>query len=190
MNTNAGNPYDSPGTLAPHWGWVALRGVAAIVFGVLALVLPGIALGALVLMWGAYALVDGALALVSAFLLRDEGKARWPLVIVGLLGVAAGVLTFVWPGLTAFALLIIIAAWALLIGVFQIIAAIRFRKQMEREWLLALSGLVSVVFGVLMILSPGAGALALVWIIAVYAIVFGILMLMFGFRLRRERSPG
>jgi uncharacterized membrane protein HdeD (DUF308 family) len=188
MSTNAGNSLPSHHSLSPHWGWIALRGVAAIVFGVLALILPGIALGALVLMWGAYAIVDGVLALVSAFRLRDEGAVRWPLVIVGLLGIVAGVVTFVWPGLTALALLFIIAAWALLVGVFQIVAAIRFRKVLDREWLLILSGLVSVVFGVLMIASPGAGALAVIWLIAAYSIVFGVLLVLFSLRLRRTAN--
>lgn len=169
----------------PHWGWVVLRGVAAIAFGVLALMLPAAALGALVLLWGAYALVDGVLELVWAYRLRDvEGATRWPLILVGLLGVAAGLVTFVWPGITAFMLLMVIAFWAVAIGILQIAAAIRIRKLVEREWLLALSGVVSVAFGVLMFMRPGAGALAVVWMIAFYAILFGILLVGFGLRLR------
>lgn len=177
--------------VGPHWGWVVLRGVAAVAFGVLALMLPGTALGVLVLLWGAYALVDGVLELVWAYRLRDiEGLTRWPLILVGLLGIAVGLITFLWPGLTALMLLMLIAFWAVTIGILQIVAAIRLRKRIEREWLLALSGLVSVAFGVLMFVRPGAGALAVVWMIAFYAIVFGLLLVGFGLRLRRFAQLG
>ena len=170
--------------LGHQWGWVVFRGVAAIVFGVLAFGMPGLTLKLLTLMWGAYALVDGVLALVGAWRVRDDGKRVWPLVLVGLLGIVAGVLTFLWPGLTAVGLLMLIAAWALVVGVLQIVAAIRLRKEIDNEWWLGLSGLLSVVFGVLMIASPGAGAIAVVWTLAAYAIVFGVTLVLLGFRLR------
>ncbi len=171
-----------------HWGWVALRGVVAILFGLMALLMPAITLSALVLVWGAFALVAGVLALVAGVRIRDNGKPLWALIVVGLLGIAAGIVTFVYPGLTALVLLYIIAIWALVSGVFQIVAAIRFRKDIRNEWLLGLSGLVSILFGGMMIMQPGAGALALVWVIGLYAVFFGILLLVFSFRLKQHKT--
>ncbi|NGT16242.1 HdeD family acid-resistance protein [Achromobacter insolitus] len=171
-----------------HWGWVALRGVVAILFGLMALLMPAITLSALVLVWGAFALVDGVLALVAGVRIRDNGKPLWALIVVGLLGIAAGIVTFVYPGLTALVLLYIIAIWALVSGVFQIVAAIRFRKDIRNEWLLGLSGLVSILFGGMMIMQPGAGALALVWVIGLYAVFFGILLVVFSFRLKQHKT--
>jgi len=170
--------------LGRNWGWIVVRGVAAVIFGVLALVLPGITLAALVLLWGAYALADGIIALIAAFRIRDRGKPFWALLVVGILGIAAGILTFIWPGMTAIVLLAFIAAWSLVMGIFQIIAAVRLRKSIENEWLLGLSGLLSVIFGVLMLINPGAGALAVIWVIGAYAIVFGVLLIALGLKLR------
>ena len=171
------------------WWLVALRGVAAVVFGVLAFIWPGVTILALVILWGAYALADGILALISAFHVRERGKPMWALLLIGVLGVAAGIVTFLWPGITALALLMLIAAWAFVMGIFQIIAAIRLRKEIEHEWLLGLSGVLSVIFGVLMVLSPGAGALAVLWVIASYSIVFGALLIFLGFRLKGHAAP-
>jgi uncharacterized membrane protein HdeD (DUF308 family) len=176
--------------LGRNWGWIVVRGIAAVIFGVLALVLPGITLAALVLLWGAYALADGIIALIAAFRIRDRGKPFWALVVVGILGVAAGILTFIWPGMTAIVLLAFIAAWSLVMGIFQIIAAVRLRKSIENEWLLGLSGLLSIIFGVLMLINPGAGALAVIWVIGAYAIVFGVLLIALGLKLRsRTHHP-
>ncbi|MFY1875705.1 HdeD family acid-resistance protein [Achromobacter xylosoxidans] len=172
-----------------HWGWVALRGVVAILFGLMAMFMPAITLSALVLVWGAFALADGVLALIAGIRIRERGKPLWALIIVGLLGVAAGIVTFLWPGLTALILLYIIAIWALVAGVFQIAAAIRFRKEIRNEWFLGLSGLVSILFGAMLVLQPGAGALALVWVIGIYAVFFGILLLVFSLRLKQHRAP-
>jgi uncharacterized membrane protein HdeD (DUF308 family) len=172
--------------LSRNWGWVVLRGVAAVLFGVLAFVLPGITLAVLVIVWGAYALADGILALIAAYRVRDQGKPFWSLVIVGLLGIAAGIVTFIWPGMTALLLLMFIAAWALVMGIFQIIAAIRLRKEIQNEWLLGLSGALSVLFGIIMFVQPGAGALAVIWVIAAYAIVFGVLLIWLGLRLKKR----
>ena len=176
--------------LGRNWGWIVVRGIAAVIFGVLALVLPGITLAALVLLWGAYALADGIIALIAAFRIRDRGKPFWALLVVGILGIAAGILTFIWPGMTAIVLLAFIAAWSLVMGIFQIIAAVRLRKSIENEWLLGLSGLLSVIFGVLMLINPGAGALAVIWVIGAYAIVFGVLLIALGLKLRsRTHHP-
>ena len=167
-----------------NWGWMVFRGAAAIVFGVLAFAWPGITLAVLVLFWGAYALADGLLSLLVAFRIKDEGKPMWPLIVVGLFGLGAGVLTFLNPAMTAVVLLSFIAAWATITGIFQIVAAIRLRKVIANEWMLGFSGALSVLFGVLMLLRPGAGALAVVWLIASYSILFGITLAMLGFRLR------
>jgi uncharacterized membrane protein HdeD (DUF308 family) len=172
--------------LGRNWGWIVLRGVAAVLFGVLAFVLPGITLAVLVIVWGAYALADGILSLIAAYRVRDQGKPFWSLVMVGLLGIAAGIVTFIWPGMTALLLLIFIAAWAIVMGIFQIIAAIRLRKEIQNEWLLGLSGVLSVLFGIIMFVQPGAGAIAVIWVIAAYAIVFGVLLIWLGLRLKKR----
>lgn len=175
--------------LARNWGWVALRGVAAVIFGVLAFAWPGATLVVLVLFWGAYALVEGIFALIAAFKVRDQGKPMWTFVVIGILGIAAGIVTFLWPGVTGLMLLMFIAVWAFFMGIFQIIAAVRLRKEIEHEWLLGLSGVLSVIFGAVMMARPAEGALAVVWVIAAYSVVFGILLLVLAFRLK-NRAPG
>ncbi|HEV7663030.1 MAG TPA: HdeD family acid-resistance protein [Chloroflexota bacterium] len=164
-----------------HWWAFALRGLAAIIFGVLAFVWPGVTLAALVLLWGAYALVDGVLALVAA--IRTDNDHRWGLLLEGIVGIAAGIITFVYPNITALVLLYIIAAWALITGVLELVAAVRLRKVIENEWWLVLGGIASVLFAIVLLAAPGAGAVAVVWLIASYAIIFGVLMLGLAFRL-------
>jgi uncharacterized membrane protein HdeD (DUF308 family) len=170
--------------LARGWYWIALRGLFAVLFGIFAFIWPGITLAVLVLMWGAYALADGVMALIAAYTMHEEGKPIGSLIVVGILGIAAGVVTFLWPGMTALVLLLFIASWAVLMGIFEIAAAIRLRKHIENEWLLALSGIVSIVFGVLMFLQPGPGALAVVWLIGSFSLLFGILLIVLGFKLK------
>ncbi|HEX3561078.1 MAG TPA: HdeD family acid-resistance protein [Pyrinomonadaceae bacterium] len=166
-----------------NWWALVLRGLAALIFGLLAFVWPGITLTALVFLFGAYALVDGAFAIVAGIRGREQ-KRWWVLLIVGILSLLAGFYAFFVPGITALILLILIAARAIVTGVFEIVAAIQMRKYITGEWLLVLSGLASLLFGILLLLNPGAGALAVVWIIGAYAIVFGILMMILGFKLR------
>lgn len=181
---------ESLALLRKHWGWIALRGVLALLFGVMTLAVPGVTLGVLVIIWGAYALIDGALALIAGFRLREAGRPLWSLVIVGLLGIGAGVVTFLWPGLTAITLVLIIGIWAIAMGMFQIVAAVRFRQYIRGEWLHALSGVLSILFGFVMVLQPLAGALALVWVIGWFAILFGVMLIVVAFRLRRTFSFG
>jgi uncharacterized membrane protein HdeD (DUF308 family) len=169
-------------TSSRHWWAFGLRGAAAILFGLLAFILPGATLTVLVLLWGAYALVDGVLALLSAF--RTEQDHRWGLLLEGVVGVGAGIVTFLWPDLTALVLLYIIAAWALLTGILELISAVRLRKVIHNELWLVVSGIVSVLFGLVLLAAPGAGALAVVWLIGAYAIVFGILLVGLSLRLR------
>lgn len=174
--------------LGQHWKWIALRGVAAVIFGVLAIAWPAIALAVLVLVWGAYAFVDGVFTLLAAARMREAGRPIWPLVLVGLLGVGAGLVAFFWPALTALGLLMLIAAWALVIGVLQIIAAIRLRRALVNEWWLGLSGALSVLFGVMMIANPGAGAVAVAWVIGAYAVFFGVMLVLLALRLRKTST--
>ena len=169
--------------LARNWWAILLRGVAAVLFGLVTVVAPDISLRALVLLFGAFAFVDGILAIVSA-IRRHEGSERWGMLLLeGVSGVAVGVMTVLWPGITAFALLYLIAAWALATGVLEIAAAIRLRKALTDDWLLFLTGIASVALGVLLVLFPGAGALAVVLWIGAYAFVSGALLIALGLRL-------
>jgi uncharacterized membrane protein HdeD (DUF308 family) len=183
-------------TLARNWWVLALRGLCAVIFGILAFIWPGITLGVLVLLYGAFALIDGVLSIIAAIAKgkggETSGRPGWELVLVGLLGIAAGVLTFTWPGITALVLLYLIAAWAIVSGIFEIIAAIKLRKEIEGEWWLALTGILSVIFGVMLIAQPGAGAIAVVWLIGLYALIFGIFLLALAFKLKgfKERFSG
>lgn len=171
--------------LAKNWWMLLLRGIAAIIFGVLALTWPGMTLVTLILFYGAYVLVDGVLAIVAA-ITGGALMPRWWLAIVGLLGIAAGVLTFLMPGLTAIVLLYFIAGWAVATGVLQIIGAIKLRKEIDNEWLLILGGILSVLFGAAMMAAPGAGALALITVIGIYAMIVGALLVALSFRLKKH----
>ena len=176
--------------LAENWWLLLLRGIAAIAFGILAFGWPGLTLLALTLMWGIYAIADGVLALWAAIASKGgEIAPRWWLAIVGIAGVIAGLLTFVWPGMTALILLIFIASWAIVIGVLQIWGAIRLRKEIEGEWLLGLSGVLWVAFGVIMFAQPGAGALALIWWIGSFAILAGCVYIALAFQLKKYKVP-
>ena len=170
-------------TLARGWWLLLLRGIAAIVFGFLTWFQPGISLAALILLFAAYSMADGIFALWMALAGRDHDH-RWVLALEGLLGIGVGIMTFVAPGVTALAILFYIAIWSITTGVLRIVAAIALRKEIEGEWVLILSGLASVGFGVLLMAMPGAGALALLWVIAAYAIMFGVLLVTLAFRAR------
>lgn len=166
------------------WESMLLSGVAALVFGILVLLRPAISLAVLVLFFGVYALIDGIARVITA-LARREAEPHWPALLVsGILGIAVGVVTFFWPGVTAIALVYLIAFWAIVIGIGEISAGVRMRKVITGEWVLMLAGVLSVIFGVLIALFPGAGALALVFWIAWFAIVLGILRIALGLRLR------
>jgi uncharacterized membrane protein HdeD (DUF308 family) len=173
--------------LAKYWWLILLRGVAAIVFGLLAFVWPGITLLTLILFYGAFALADGVLALAHAIMGGNVGS-RWWLALVGIAGIVAGLVTFFMPGVTALVLLFFIAGWAIVLGVFQIIGAIRLRKEIDNEWLIGLSGALSVLFGLVLLFAPGPGILGLIWVIASYAIVFGIMLVMEAFKLKGHQT--
>ncbi len=175
-------------TLSRNWWVVLLRGLAGIFFGLATFLAPGISLAALVILYGAYAFADGILAIITAA--RRRGADRWWLLLLeGVVGIGAGVITFLWPGITALALVYLIAAWALVTGALEIAAAIRLRKVISGEWLLALTGVVSIILGMMLVAFPGAGAIALVIWIGAYAFVFGALLTGLSFRLRSLRSP-
>jgi uncharacterized membrane protein HdeD (DUF308 family) len=171
-------------TLAKNWWALALRGLVAVLFGLLTVILPGITLVTLVLLFGAYALVDGIFNLIGFFRVASH---QWALLIEGVVGIIAGILTFAWPGITAVVLLYLIAFWAIFTGVFEIIAGIRLRKQITNEWLLVVMGVLSLLFGLLILFAPVVGALAIVLWIGAYALVFGVFMLALAFRLRGHR---
>lgn len=175
--------------LSRNWWTLALRGLAAVIFGILAFVWPGVTVTILVLFFGAYVLWDGIFALVAAF--RTEGSRRWPLVLEGLVGIIVGLIAFIWTDVATLSLLLVIGAWAIITGIFEIIAAIRLREEIEGEWLMMISGVLSVLIGIALFIWPAAGVLAVTWMIAAYAILFGILLIALGFRLRTrdEQRP-
>jgi uncharacterized membrane protein HdeD (DUF308 family) len=170
--------------LTQKWWAVALRGVLAIVFGIVALVFPGITLGSLAMVFGAYAFVSGVLTIVAAFGHRGR-EASW-YVVEGTIGIAVGLATFFFPGMAAQALVILIGLWAILMGIFEVIAG--FELPISWSWLLAFAGVLSIGFGIVVIAYPGSGALAIAWIIGIYALMFGGSLLAFGIWLRGMRG--
>jgi len=165
------------------WTSLLLRGVLAIVFGIIALAVPGIALLALIIVFGAYAFLDGILAVIVAIQERRV-MPRWGwLLVEGLAGIGLGIVAFVWPGETALVLLYIVAAWAIVTGILEIGAAFTVR-----DWLIGLAGIVSVAFGILLIIRPGAGLLSLLWLLGVYAIIFGVLLIGHALQLRMRST--
>jgi uncharacterized membrane protein HdeD (DUF308 family) len=179
--------------LARYWGWIALRGVAALIFGLLTLFYPLITLATLVLLFGAYALVDGVFAVGAAVASRRGEPHRGWLLIGGIAGIALGILTFAQPHITALILLYFVAWWAIVIGGSQIAAGIRMRKVITGEWLLILAGALSILFGLLLLVRPGAGALAVAVWIGAYATVLGVVLIALALRLRswlsRQSAP-
>jgi uncharacterized membrane protein HdeD (DUF308 family) len=169
-------------TITETWWALALRGIAALLFGLACFLLTGIALIALVALFAAYLLVDGIFAIIAGARSRS-----WLLALEGVLGIVAGGLAFFYPGITALVLALIIAAWAFVTGLIEIGAAISLRQIVRNEWVLAASGVLSILFAVLMVIFPGAGLVAIVWLIGGYSIVWGALLLGLAFRLRGRR---
>ena len=166
------------------WWALMLRGVAAVIFGALAFANPGITVGALIFLFAAYALVDGAFAIAAA-INRTDRTGHWGAMLLrGILGIIASIMAVTWPAMTALVLLFLIAGWAIATGLVEIAAAIRLRKVITGEWLLVVSGILSILFGLTLMAFPGPGILAVVWLIGVYAVAFGALMIAAGFELR------
>ncbi|KAB2368121.1 HdeD family acid-resistance protein [Actinomadura montaniterrae] len=166
-----------------HWWVLALRGAFAILFGVVAWVWPHITLWVLVVLFGAYALVDGVTAVAQA-VRGTTGGPRGLLAVSGAAGIVLGIVAMAWPGVTALALLMLIAAWAVVTGVLEIVAAVSLRRELRGEWMYAVTGAISIVFGILLFAWPVSGALAVVWLIGLFAILFGATLVGAAFRLR------
>jgi uncharacterized membrane protein HdeD (DUF308 family) len=191
MDGMPGGPMrDVIAVFARNWWLFLVRGIAAVVFGILAIVLPGITLTALAILFGIYALVDAAGSFASAFQHREDAGHRALHVLEGLVALAVGAIAIVWPGITALALVVLIGIWAVATGIAEIAAAIRLRRVITNEWLLGLSGALSIAAGVVVFVWPNAGAVAISWVIGIYAIVFGIVLIWFGVRLRSMHSTG
>jgi uncharacterized membrane protein HdeD (DUF308 family) len=171
-------------TLKRHWWVPVIRGIAAIVFGIIAFVYPGLTVATLVLFFGAWVLIDGIFRVIGAIGHRASDPDWGWHIVIGILGIIVGLLTFHAPQITALALVIYIAAWALMIGATEIAFAIKLRREIKGEWFLILMGLASIIFAILLLWNPIAGAAAVIWLIAWYAVVLGILAIFFGFRLR------
>lgn len=171
--------------LARNWWLILLRGICAIIFGLLTFFWPGLTLITLILLYGVFALFDGGLA-IGAAIMGGSPSPRWWLALVGVLGIAAGAVTLTWPGLTGLVLLFFIAGWAIAAGAFQIVGAIRLRKEIADEWLLIGSGALSVLFGALILMFPGPGALGFAFAIGLFAVLYGTLLVGFALRLRKH----
>lgn len=166
------------------WWLLLLRGIIAVAFGVATFAWPQISLVSLVLVYGVYAVADGILALIAA--IRGGGIApRWWLALGGIASLVAGALAFVWPGLTALVLVYLIGFWSIARGVLEIVGAIRLRNEIPNEWSLGLAGALSVIFGLILVVAPGAGALGLLWLIAAWAVLFGLLLIWVAFKVRK-----
>ena len=175
--------------LLRNWWALALRGALAVLFGVAAFVLPGITVAFLIALFGVYALIDGVLAIVAGVKAAERHERFGSLLLRGLAGMAAGVVAFILPGPTAVILTLMIGAWAIITGVLEIIAAVHLHRA-HGEWLLIVNGLLSVLFGLILVIVPALGILTLVWIIGGYAVFFGVIMLALAFRLRARHARG
>jgi len=172
--------------LRRNWWMLGLRGLIAVIFGILAIIWPGLTVLTLVIFFGAFAIVDGVFAIGTAIWRAEQRMEWWPLFAEGLLGVIIGIIAFVWPGLTALGLLYIIGAWAVITGIVEIVAAVRLRAVIPNEWFLGLSGALSVLWGLILFIFPGSGAIALVWLIGIFAIIYGVSLIAFAMRVRNH----
>ena len=171
-----------------HWWLLLLRGILAIIFGIIALVAPGIALLAFIYVFAVYAILDGITALVVSFRERSFFRGWWVLLIEGIAGIIFGILAIVWPGETALVLLYLVAFWALVTGVMEIGSAFIVPGSAGQRWGLGLAGLLSIIFGIILIVSPGSGLLAILWLVGIFAIVFGISLIVYAFQIRSRAS--
>jgi uncharacterized membrane protein HdeD (DUF308 family) len=170
--------------LSRNWWLFAIRGVAAIVFGVLALLWPGPTLAVLVALFAVYALVDGAALLVSLARGGPRRRPTWMVGVMGVIGIAAGIVAIVWPGITALALLYVVAFWSIALGMTQLWAAISLRREIEGELWMAVGGVVAIIFGLYLAIFPGSGLLSVIWLLGIWSIVFGVSSLLLATRLR------
>jgi uncharacterized membrane protein HdeD (DUF308 family) len=176
--------------MARNWGVILARGIVAVLLGVAVLVWPSAAATTLVYLWGAYAVADGVMSLIMAFQSWPAMSNRWIMGLQGVVGIVAGIIAFVWPGMTAVALIYVVAFWAIFIGILEVIAAVELRKELTGEFWLGLSGVLSVVFGVLLFIYPSSGLLSLMWLLGIYAIVDGVSRIVLSLQLRGAISQG
>lgn len=170
--------------LARYWWSFYARGIIALLIGLIAIFLPEITLGILAILIGAFFLVDGIFSIAVSFGSKSSGERWWIFVVEGIVGVAIGVLTFFWPRVTIMALVLLVSAWAFITGVLEIIASVKLRKLIENEWLLTLTGIISILFALALLISPETGAVVLVWLLGLYAVFFGILLIFLGRKLK------
>lgn len=175
--------------IARNWPAVAVRGLAAIVFGLLVLFWPGLTLLTLVFIFAIFVLVEGVAALYAGATSRTDGGPAWGLIALGAIGIIAGIATFVWPRITGLVLLLLIGFWAIAAGVVQIYEGIRLRRVIENEWLLILTGVAALFFGLIVVITPSAGALAVAFLIGFFALIYGVLQLGLAYRLRQIAQP-
>jgi uncharacterized membrane protein HdeD (DUF308 family) len=176
-------------TLIRNWWLLALRGVCAVLFGILAFVWPGLTLQVIIWLYGAYALIQGVLLAIAAVTHKEgQGLPWWTLLLEGLLGIGVGIICFVMPEIAAITLVFLIAGWAVMTGILQLIAAIRLRKEIEGEFWLGLTGVLSILFGLLLVFRPGVGLVTVAWLIGGYALVFGIFLIALAFRIKGFRD--
>lgn len=176
-------------SLSKNWWLVVLRGVLAILFGLGAFLWPGITWLVLITFFGVYAVIDGLIAIVTGISRAKNTPRWWVFLLEGLVSLGAGLVALIWPGLATAALIAVIAAWSILTGILEIAGAIRLRKEINNEWLLMLGGLLSIALGVLLILQPAAGSLALIWMLGAFELVFGAVLIALGLRLRNRELP-
>ena len=177
--------------LTRNWWLVALRGLLAILFGAVAFIWPGLTWLVLILMFGVYAILDGIFAMISGVVQSRYSPRWWVFLVEGFISLVAGVIVLAQPGLAGIALVVVIAVWAVLTGLLEVIAAIRLRREIRDEWMLGFGGFLSIMLGLLMLFQPGAGGLVITLMVGAYALIFGILMVALSFRLRRlNRPPG
>jgi uncharacterized membrane protein HdeD (DUF308 family) len=176
--------------LARKWWIIVLQGVAAILFGILAFARPGATLAALLLLVAIWAIADGILALLASVGAAETKEPWWPWVLHALVSIGVGLVALRWPGITALALLLLIAYWAILRGILTILAAIQLRRVIQGEFWMVLNGIISVVFGAWIVASPAEGALAVVWLIGLYAVAFGVTLVLAGVGLKKLDVKG
>lgn len=174
--------------MADNWWVPLLRGIAAVLFGLMALIWPGLTVYALLIVFGAYAIFDGIMSIIIGFQRKTEDDRWWSWALDGFLSIVIGLMALFWPEATALAFVIWMAAWAVVAGIFRIVAAIRLRAEIEGEWALGLSGLLMVIWGVLMAMIPAAGLLSIAWLIGLFALLIGVVMIVLAFRLRGIRN--
>lgn len=174
--------------LPMRWWAIMLRGLLGILLGIIAFVMPISTLLALVYLFGAYVFLDGLFNLIAAWRQTNQEKPWWTLLLSGIAGIGAAVISFVWPGITALVLVYVVSAWATITGGLEIAAAVTLRKEIEGEWLLALSGVLSVALGILLAVYPNIGAIGVVWYLGIYAAVFGSLLIWLSLRLRARQD--